>query len=444
MSRKAMMLTFFYFAFAISVAIGQQTNETFQMTPELRQAIIQDIPKLLDESYIYPDVAKKMGELIVKRFQEGAYNSLSDPKEFCKAVTVDMRSVSNDKHLSFAYAPEEVEQTRKLKGQDENQKKEAEAKYLATIQEDNFGFRKVERLNGNVGYVSLHFFHSADIAGPTAIAAMNFLSYTDAVIIDLRDNGGGDPTQIQLILSYFFKEPTHLNDLYYRRDNLTENYWTLPYVPGHMMPDVDLYVLTSSYTFSGAEEFAYNLKNLKRATIVGEVTGGGAHPVDSQIVQDRFILRIPYGRAINPITKTNWEGTGIKPDVEVRASEALDKAYQMALEKLASKAKTPEEKQEITWTLDGLAASAKHVTLNESAMKALAGVYEERKITLEDGQLYYQRTGPKFRLIPLSSTLFGLEGFDDFRVEFVIQNNQAIEIIGRYSDGTKDSTKRTQ
>ena len=438
-----MMLTFFYFALAISAAISQQQNETFQMTPELRQAVIQDIPKLLDESYIYPDVAKKMGDLIQKRFQEGAYNNLSDPKEFCKAVTVDMRSISKDKHLSFAYAPEEVQQMRKMKGQDETQKQEARAKYMSALQKNDFGFRKVEHLSGNVGYVSLNTFESADEAGATAIAAMNFLSYSDAVIVDLRENGGGDPTQIQLITSYFFKEPTHLNDLYYRRNNLTENYWTLPYVPGHTMPDVDLYVLTSSYTFSGAEEFAYNLKSLKRATIVGEVTGGGAHPVDVKVVQDRFVLRIPYGRAINPITKTNWEGTGVKPDVEVPASEALEKAYGMALQKLAGKAKTPEDKQEINWALDGINGRAKHVVLDESAMKALVGVYDERKISLENGQLYYQRSGPKVRLIPLSATLFGVEGDNDFRLDFVMQNNQAVEVIGLYSDGTKEPSKRS-
>lgn len=249
MPKKIVILTLLTFLCAISLVIGQQQQDSFVMTPELRKAVIQDIPKILDENYIFPDVAKKMSELILRRLQEGAYDDLTNPMKFCDAVTDDMRSVSKDKHLSLTYSPEEVEQTRKLNGQDETQKQEAQAKYLSMMQKDNFGFSKVERMNGNVGYVSLHFFHSADVAGPTAVAAMNFLSYSDAIIIDLRENGGGDPTQIQLITSYFFKEPTHLNDLYYRRDNSTENYWTLPYVPGHTMPDVDLYVLTSSYTF---------------------------------------------------------------------------------------------------------------------------------------------------------------------------------------------------
>ena len=160
-----------------------------------------------------------------------------------------------------------------------------------------------------------------------AVGAMAFLANCDALIIDLRDNGGGNPEMIQLLSSYFFSgEPRHLNSFYYRLDEKTEQYWTLPYVPGSKLADTDLYVLTSSYTFSGAEEFTYNLKNMKRATIVGETTGGGAHPVRMEILNDHFAIGVPYARAVNPISKTNWEGTGIEPDVKVPAAQALDKA----------------------------------------------------------------------------------------------------------------------
>jgi hypothetical protein len=167
---------------------------------------------------------------------------------------------------------------------------------------------------------------------------MNFLANCDAIIIDLRQNGGGDPSQIQFITSYLFGSPTHLNDIYTRSENKTENFWTLPYVPGKKLEKADVYVLTSSFTFSGAEEFSYNLKNLKRATVIGETTGGGAHPTEPKIVQGKFILSVPYARAINPITKTNWEGVGVTPDIQVPADKAFDKAYLLALEKLAAKA----------------------------------------------------------------------------------------------------------
>ena len=172
---------------------------------------------------------------------------------------------------------------------------------------------------------------------PTAVAAMNFLAHADAIIIDLRENGGGDPKMIALVSTYLFSKPTHLNDLWERKSNTTQQYWTLPYVPGDRLDGKPAYVLTSKRTFSGAEEFSYNLKNLKRATIVGETTGGGAHPVRGQRIDDHFIIGVPFARAINPISKTNWEGTGVEPDVKVPAAEALATAQKLAIEKLSSK-----------------------------------------------------------------------------------------------------------
>src|SRR2546423_8603217 len=163
---------------------------------------------------------------------------------------------------------------------------------------------------------------------------MNFLSNVDALIFDLRDNGGGTPEMVAYISTYLFDEPTPLNDLYNRKEDSTTQFWTLPYVPGKRFAGKPVFVLTSRRTFSGAEEFTYNLKNLKRATIVGETTGGGAHPVSGQRIDEHFIIGVPFARAINPITKTNWEGTGIEPDVKVPAAEALSTAQKLAAERL--------------------------------------------------------------------------------------------------------------
>ncbi|MCK7518552.1 MAG: S41 family peptidase [Ignavibacteriales bacterium] len=222
-------------------------------------------------------------------------------------------------------------------------------------------------------------FASPADAGPTAVAAMNFLAHCDAVIVDLRQNGGGDPAQIQLISSYFFAEPVHLNDLYARATDTTENYWTLPYVPGAKAAGADLYILTSARTFSGAEEFTYNMKNLKRATVIGETTGGGAHPTTTEIVQRDFLLRVPFARAINPVSKTNWEGTGVAPDIAVPAAEAFDKAYALAVEKLAAKATDPQAKGEFEWILAGEKAKGDPARVDEKILKAYAGVYGERR-----------------------------------------------------------------
>jgi retinol-binding protein 3 len=171
--------------------------------------------------------------------------------------------------------------------------------------------------------------------------ASNFLANSDALILDLRKNGGGAPSMVALVCSYLFPaEPVvHLNDLYMRPENSTHQWWTLPYVPGKRFVRKPVYVLTSKRTFSAAEECTYNLQKLDRAIIVGETTGGGAHPGGPQPIVDKFVIWVPMGRAINPVSKTNWEGTGVKPDIEVPAELALKTAQIEALKKLQEKKK---------------------------------------------------------------------------------------------------------
>jgi len=224
------------------------------------------------------------------------------------------------------------------------------ARQIEFMRTVNFGFEKVERLPGNVGYIDLRGFQPAQFGAETVVAAMNFLANTDALIIDLRRNGGGEPAMVALISSYLFgPEPVHLNDLYFRPDNSTRQWWTLPYVPGKRYGEKkEVYVLTSNRTFSAAEEFTYNLKNLKRATIVGETTGGGAHPGGPRRINEHFGIWVPSGRAINPITKTNWEGTGVKPDVDVPADQALKVAHIAALKKVLERVAEPERKNAIS------------------------------------------------------------------------------------------------
>lgn len=179
-------------------------------------------------------------------------------------------------------------------------------------------------------HLKLRCFADAGAAGATAIAAMNFLGGSDALIFDLRANGGGTPSMISSCSSYLF-EPTHLNSFYIRKEDETKQFWTQAYVPGPRLAKVPVFVLTSSRTFSGAEEFSYNLKNTKRGTIVGETTGGGAHPVRGYKVEGYDVtVAVPFGRAINPISGTNWEGKGVEPDIAVPADQALDVAYAKA------------------------------------------------------------------------------------------------------------------
>ncbi len=422
---------------------SRQMSEKKQLDSKQKQAIVTEVNQLLDKFYVYPESAQKMENLISTKLKNGEYDRLNDAAVFAHALADDLRSVSKDKHLNFNYNPELAAGVRRLNDQNEDEKKKAQDSSLADAKRDNFGFRKVERLSGNIGYLDFRYFASAADAGPTAQSALAFLANCDAIIIDLRQNGGGDPTQVQFISSYFFKEPTHLNDIYTRSEDLTENFWTLPYVPGPKLENADLYILTSKRTFSGAEEFCYNMKNLKRATLIGETTGGGAHPTDQKVAQNDFVLAVPVARAINPISKTNWEGTGVTPDISVPSDQALDKAYELALKTLAGKTKDAARKSEIEWTLLSQQAKTNPVHVDESILSSYAGTYEDRHITFENGTLYYQRSGPKYKLRALTQTTFEGEGLDDFRLQFVVENGKTVQVNGIYSDGSVEPSKRT-
>jgi hypothetical protein len=296
-----------------------------------RAQVIDSALSALNAAYVFPETAKKMEQYVRERQRARAYDSIDSGPEFARALTADLREVSHDKHLGVTYFPGILPQAQPASDPDPRQIEQQRAQGARV----NFGFEKVERMTGNIGYLQLNGFHPVALMADTAVAAMNFLANTEAVIIDLRQNGGGDPAAVALVSSYLFApgEEVHLNDLYWRPRDETHQWWTLPYVPGKRLAGKDVYVLTSRFTFSAAEEFTYNLKNLKRATIVGETTGGGAHPGGGRRLSDHFMINVPSGRAINPISKTNWEGTGVEPDVKVAADQALQTAQLMALEK---------------------------------------------------------------------------------------------------------------
>jgi hypothetical protein len=292
------------------------TAKAESMTHEQVAGLVEAASKKLEEEYVYPEVAAKMGDAVRAKLKAGGYDGVKDEREMATLLQQDLRGVSNDKHLRVVFAP-----TDPHAGETQMEPGEAEAR------RENYLFRKVELLAGNIGYLRFDGFMEGDEANKVASSAMNFLANADAVIFDMRFNGGGSPEMIRHISSYLFDKPTHLNDMVDRQGVTVETYWTLEEVPGtRLKPEVPVFVLTSARTFSGAEEFSYNLKNLKRATLIGETTGGGAHPVMGARLNDRFMMGVPFMRANNPITHTNWEGVGVEPDIKTPATEALDRA----------------------------------------------------------------------------------------------------------------------
>jgi hypothetical protein len=300
------------------------TEKDFKIDAAQRQRAIDGAAAKLNEYYVFPEAAKKMVEAVRAKHKAGDYDSITNGDGFAEKLTADLRAVSNDKHLRVTFSPVVLPSGPRPGGPDM-------AAMRRQMDRVNCGFEKAERLPPNIGYLKFNMFANQDICGPTASAAMTFLGSVDALIIDLRENGGGDPKMVAYISSYLFDERTHLNDLYNRKEDKTEEFWTNNEVAGKRLGAAKpVFVLTAKRTFSGAEEFTYNLKNLKRATIIGETTGGGAHPVSGHRIEDHFTIGVPFARAINPISKTNWEGTGVEPDVKVAAGEALDLAKKMA------------------------------------------------------------------------------------------------------------------
>ncbi len=426
------------------VRMGGPGSEPLPADAETRAAIVDSVSWALNDTYVFPDVAEEIEKSIRKKLNNGEYDDIETIPEFAMVLTEDRRAISNDRHMGVRYAtPEDVAEFQS--GDDDP--KEAERREREQLEKSNFQFREVKILDGNVGYLRLDAFVDASYSGPTAIAAMNFLGYCDALIVDLRQNGGGSPSLIQLLTSYLVEESTHLNSFYIREDDSIHQFWTAAYVPGPMMTDADVYVLTSSYTFSGAEEFTYNLKNMERATIVGETTGGGAHPVRGMLFDGLNVLvRVPYGRAVNPITDTNWEGTGITPHIEVPQQQALSVAHLEALKALKEKASEEDDTFAIDWAIVGLEAETNPVEVSAATLSSYAATYGPRALILEDGMLYYQREDrPRFRAIPMSDTLFRFGEVPYFRLEVVTDDaGRPTKLVGHYDNGRTDESPRSE
>jgi len=296
-----------------------------------RAAVVGRFTAELSNRYVFPARAATLTHLLAARLAAGAYGSLTAGDAFASALTADAYGVLRDKHVRVHFVAEGIPE-RAAPG-------EPTADELRIMRDQNermnYGVERVQRLRGNIGYIDLREFAPADGAAPVLAAAMQMIARTQALIIDLRRNHGGDPETVALLCSYLFpaQERVHVNDLAMRSGETEQvtQFWTSR-VPGPYFLARPVYVLTGAHTFSGAEEFAYDLHNLHRATLVGTTTGGGANPGDFVRLDAHFEAFIPEGRSISPVTHTNWEGVGVRPDVATSEDEALTTAYRAAIE----------------------------------------------------------------------------------------------------------------
>jgi C-terminal processing protease CtpA/Prc len=295
--------------------------------PTTQLEIINQLCERLNACYIFPEAAEHICHHLQQTLVDGEYDGLTDGNLFALALTIQLQEVTHDEHLWVRWheqpLPDGEPALRNALDWQEQQK--------AAARSENYGFHKLEKLSGNIGYLDLHYLHKPAWAGDAIVEAMNLLSDSAALILDLRQCKGGYPGSVALLCSYFFgEESVLLTSIYWRDEDLTQQYWTLPYVPGKHLDKQPLYVLTSKTTFSAGELLASTLQLHRRAVVIGEQTDGGANPGASYRIHPHFEAFIPIGRTIDPLTGSNLESFGVTPDITAPPEKSFDLAYQMA------------------------------------------------------------------------------------------------------------------
>jgi retinol-binding protein 3 len=383
--------------------------------PEIRE-LVESFTQSLNKNYLFPEKAATIGNYIRKQYRQGAYHRIKDQQTFAVQFNKDLYQVSRDRHLRIFYDPKMVKQLEQPPLSEKEMQKVRE-KQLAAARENNFGFKKIEILPGNLGYVRMDEFYGGDIpaAKPTMTSSFQFLKNTQAIIIDLRYNGGGSPISASQIQSYFFDQKMHMLDVLEPANNKTYELFADPANADGIMLNMPVYILTSKNTASGAEGFSYDLQSVKRATIVGDITAGAANMLPAPYkLAHGFLAEIPIARPYNRYTKTNWEAIGIQPDIAVPAEKALTKAQAAFLNDLLQKATDEREKRRLQWHLNTLQASEITVMPDLATLNQYVGMYQGGlDFYVKEGRLFCKNGEANddiFELKLISGSLFTLDG----------------------------------
>lgn len=416
----------FLFLIGPQILLGQQSLPKDAAS----KRAIDDIAEMIEEVYLFPDIAKDMAGMLRENWANGTY-VFGDGNELAEVLTRDLQAMSKDKHIRVEFDSQWIASQKKgLSAADSLQRLKEDERER---REENYGFEQIEILEGNIGYLKITRLHPAELGGETAAAAMSFLKNTEAIIIDLRACRGGSTTMNDLLASYFFDSaPVHLYDFEMSHGKSEEGGWTYPHVPGTRMPETPLYILISSESYSAPEAFAYTMQALKRATLVGERTVGAAHVTFPYIATDDFVVWIPSGRPINPITGTNFEGVGVHPDLRVPAKKSLLTAQLTVFRNLTKK----NENGFHAWYLPVLEAKQTPRELRDSDVKEVVGAYGSHKISFTEGALYYQLGDhAEVPLIKVAENEYMIEGGGyNFKLSFE-EKDEATVLRRTYRNG---------
>jgi retinol-binding protein 3 len=388
-----------FLSFLISLAfllqsqfvLSQTSSTKAAITPAFTRKLIDTISQTLQRYYIFPDKARLMKQYLQHQSKKGQYRSIKEPHQLAEQFTKDIESIHTDRHLYISYDPA---LTKDILEVNPDKRKRVDSIAVLVAKESNFGLNRIEILDGNIGYLPVYSFtRFVSLAKPSFSSALRFLSHTQALILDLRYNGGGSPEMVGQLGSYFFTVPTPFTSIYNRRIDSTSLYVADPAQAEGVTLTMPVYILTSSSTFSAGEDFTYSMQQAKRAVVIGDTTGGGAHPAGPFLLGEGFILNLPFARSINPYSKTNWEGTGVIPDVAVDAEDALQTAHKLILNQFIQQATDDQQKRKLQWAIHALDATSITGTLNQQALASYTGDYNGLIMYMQDAKLYCKNTG---------------------------------------------------
>lgn len=424
----------------------QNAGQTDLTSAAVREQLVESVAAVVRENYVFPETGAKIAAALFERLKSGAYDDAVTADRMTRALTEDMRSISKDIHIGV------IENRRIPPGTvSSGGPGSATSPAGKTIPFRNYGFQQAVRMPGNIGCIVIDEWAGIEgktAAWKTAQAALLFVAHAQALIIDLRDNIGGREEMAVRVLSYLFEEPTHLLTKLDRGQKEKRETWTTPPGEAGNWARVPLFVLTSRHTVSGGEMFAYVLKSLKRALIVGEKTRGAAHYTHLFPLQDLpFTVAVPVGTAVDPVTGANWEGAGVEPDIIVEAGIALDTAYRRALAAVLESDAPALLKQEVRWALPEVEARLDPASPKIENIQEYAGMYGTHRISGQDGSLYCSLNEKESkRMLPMTKDLFAFEdkGMFYIRLQFVRDETGSVSGLRLlYDTGQKQDIPRT-
>jgi tetratricopeptide (TPR) repeat protein len=436
MPKKAPFLSLILFPAAASLAFAAGQGPRDLADPSYKNEVLRKVGNVVENQYVLADRAEEFADEFRAKCASGAYASLVEPKAFAARVTADLAAITHDKHLNF----------RVVESSDAGEQAVSPlhhpVRYARLREKENTGFSKLEWVEPEIGYLELRRFYSFDQARELALGALRFLANARAIIIDVRENGGGSGDYLS---SYFLPYPTQLSGLYTRADDALTESWTRRDIGMEPRTDVPVFILIGPRTFSAAEAFAYDMQSRKRATIIGQPSGGGAHNVDLFRIDDRFELYLSTGRSVSPVTGGNWEGTGVIPDVPAEPGAALDTA--MALARKAGEeydrlreARVKKAVDEMQADLD-LAVSFSDKGREEEAATALGLLFQTARSVGFLSEFFVEVLAYNYRSGENNAMLFGIlnQALELFPRSSELQ---ALLAAGHYSAGNKELALR--